>query len=76
MAAFALLSPRAKLYSLVPLSSAWPSNTTFIFEFFLNHSACFLKVSLEAVVKTDSLVAKNTLSATPDAKYFTVSVPV
>ena len=33
--------------------------------FFLNHEACFLKVSLEAVVKTDSFVAKNTLSGTP-----------
>ena len=29
-------------------------------------------MSLEAVVKTDSLVAKKTLSLTPDAKYFTV----
>ena len=45
-------------------------------EFFLNQAACFLNVSLEAVVKTDSLVAKNTLSGTPSAKYSTVSVPV
>ena len=76
MAALALLSPKAKLYSLVPLSSAWPSSTIVTFEFFLNHAACFLYVSLAAVVSTDSLVAKNTLSGTPEAKYSTVSVPV
>ena len=35
-----------------------------------------IRVSLEAVVNTDSLVAKNTLSGTPEAKYSTVSVPV
>jgi hypothetical protein len=33
-------------------------------------------VALEAVVSEDLFVAKNTLSGTPDAKYFTVSVPV
>ena len=76
MAALALLSPNAKLYSLVPLSSAWPSSTTVISGFFLNQAACFLKVSLEAVVRTDSFVAKKTLSGTPSAKYSTVSVPV
>ena len=64
------------MYSLVPLSSAWPSRTTVISEFFLNQDACFLKVSLEAVVRTDSFVAKKTLSGTPSAKYSTVSVPV
>ena len=74
--ALARLSPSAKLYSLVPLSSACPSKTIVILEFFLNHAACFLKVSLEAVVRTDSFVAKKTLSATPDANYSTVSVPV
>ena len=74
--AFALLSPKAKLYSLVPLSSACPSNTIVISEFFLNQAACFLNVSLEAVVRTDSFVAKKTLSGTPEAKYSTVSVPV
>ena len=52
------------------------SNTIVILEFFLNQAACFLNVSLEAVVKTDSLVAKKTLSGTPEAKYSTVSVPV
>ena len=76
MAALALLSPSAKLYSLVPLSSACPSKTTVILEFFLNHAACFLNVSLDAVVKTDSFVAKKTLSGTPEARYSTVSVPV
>ena len=39
-------------------------------------AACFLNVSLAAVVKTDLLVAKKTLSGTPLAKYLTVSVPV
>ena len=39
-------------------------------------AACFLKVSLDLVVSTDSFVAKNTLSGTPSARYFTVSVPV
>ena len=39
-------------------------------------AACFLNVSLEAVVRTDSFVAKKTLSGTPEAKYSTVSVPV
>ena len=34
-------------------------------EFFLNQAACALKVSLEAVVKTVSFVAKKTLSGTP-----------
>ena len=62
--------------SLVPLSSAWPSTVTFNFLFFLKKVACFLKVALEAVVKEDLLVAKNTLSGTPDAKYLTVSFPV
>ena len=76
MAELALLSPRAKLYSLVPLSSAWPSTTILILEFFLNQAACALKVSLEAVVKIDSFVAKKTLSGTPSAKYLTVSSPV
>ena len=64
------------MYSLVPLSSACPSITTFTFVFSLNQAACFLKVSLEAVVRTDSFVAKKTLSGTPSAKYSTVSVPV
>jgi hypothetical protein len=45
-------------------------------EFFLNHAACALKVSLDAVVKIDSFVAKKTLSGTPSAKYLTVSSPV
>jgi hypothetical protein len=45
-------------------------------EFFLKYVACFLKVSLDAVVRIISLVAKNTLSGTPEAKYSTVSVPV
>ena len=44
-------------------------------ELSLNQFACFLKVSLDFVVKIDSLVAKNTLSGTPSAKYLTVSVP-
>jgi hypothetical protein len=44
--------------------------------FSLNQAACFLNVSLDAVVKTDLLVAKNTLSGTPVAKYLTVSSPV
>jgi len=39
-----------------------------IFEFFLNQAACFLKVSLEAVVKTVSLVAKK-LYLYADARY-------
>ena len=71
MAALALLSPNAKLYSLVPLSSAWPSIVTLSFLFFLKKVACFLNVALEAVVNEDLLVAKNTLSGTPEAKYFT-----
>ena len=41
----------------------------------LRAQACALKVSLEAVVNIDSFVAKKTLSATPSAKYFTLSVP-
>ena len=64
------------MYSLVPLSSACPSSTTFMFGFFLNQAACAIKVSLDAVVKIDSFVAKKTLSGTPSAKYSTVSVPV
>jgi len=40
-------------------------------EFFLNQAACALNVSLEAVVKIDSFVAKKTLSGTPSAKYLT-----
>ena len=36
-------------------------------EFSLNQFACFLKVSLDLVVRIDSLVAKNTLSGTPSA---------
>ena len=64
------------MYSLVPLSSAWPSITTFTFEFSLNQAACFLKVSLDFVVKIDSFVAKNTLSGTPFANSPTVSVPM
>ena len=39
-------------------------------------AACALSVSLEAVVKIDSFVAKKTLSGTPSAKYLTESVPV
>ena len=39
-------------------------------------AAWALNVSLEAVVKIDSFVAKKTLSGTPSAKYLTVSVPV
>ena len=39
-------------------------------------AACALRVSLEAVVKIDSFVAKKTLSGTPSAKYSTPSVPV
>jgi hypothetical protein len=76
LAALALLSPNAKLYSLVPLSSACPSIVTLSFLFFLKNVACFLKVALEAVVRDDLLVAKNTLSGTPEAKNLTVSVPV
>ena len=52
------------------------SKITLTSEFFLNHAACFLKVSLEAVVSTVSFVAKKTLSGTPLANSFTVSVPV
>ena len=44
--------------------------------FFRKNVACFLNVALEAVVKDDLLVAKNTLSGTPEAKYSTVSLPV
>ena len=39
-------------------------------------AAWALRVSLEAVVKIDSFVAKKTLSLTPSAKYSTESVPV
>ena len=39
-------------------------------------AAWALNVSLEAVVKIVSFVAKKTLSGTPSAKYSTVSVPV
>ena len=60
----------------MPLSSACPSIVTLRFLFFLKKVACFLKVALEAVVKDDLLVAKNTLSGTPAAKYSTVSFPV
>ena len=49
---------------------------TLSFLFFLKYVACFLKVSLEAEVSEDLLVAKNTLSLTPLAKYSTVSDPV
>ena len=70
------------MYSLVPLSSAWPSKTIVILEFFLNHAACFLKVSLDAVVSTDSFVAKKTGTASDDAytgketvKYLASGVP-
>ena len=60
----------------MPRSSAWPSSTTGMPEFSLNKVACFLRVSLERVVKIYSFVAKKTLSGTPEAKYSTVSVPV
>ena len=76
MTAFALLSPRAKLYSLVPLSSACPSTVTVISLFFLIQAACLRKVSLDAVVNIDLFVAKKTLSLTPVAKNSTVSAPV
>ena len=49
---------------------------TLRFLFFLRKVACFLNVALEAVVKEDLFVAKNTLSGTPAAKYSTVSFPV
>ena len=39
-------------------------------------AACLRKVSLDAVVNVDLLVAKKTLSFTPVAKNCTVSVPV
>ena len=44
--------------------------------FFLIHVACFLNVSLDAVVNFDLFVAKNILSGTPLAKNSTVSDPV
>ena len=50
--------------------------TTASIETLRAQAACFLKVSLDAVVKTVSFVAKKTLSGTPEAKYSTVSFPV
>ncbi len=44
------------MYSLVPLSSAWPSTTIFTLGFSLNQAACFLNVSLDFVVKIDSQI--------------------
>jgi len=42
----------------------------------LIYPACLVKVAFAAEVSPVLLVAKNTLSATPVAKYLTVSVPV
>ena len=64
MTAWALFSPRAKLYSLVPLSSQWPSTVTVTFPCCLSHATWSWRSSKASESKSELSYPKNTLSPT------------
>ena len=52
LTAIALLKPKARLYSFVPISSECPSIQAYTDGLFCSHSACFLSIFLVSLERS------------------------